>query len=112
MAPGEQSSCQEQPRAESGGKGKGENSLLELMLTLRHRGRRGGSVSPMLQIRWEGAMGGSGEGLQVLGSSWVTPSLQSCVCQCLHHREHRWVVLEGLADLQSPALWLTVKGLL
>lgn len=42
----------------------------------------------------------------------VTPSLQSCVHWCLPHREHRWVVFEGLADLQSPALLLTVKGLL
>lgn len=29
------------------------------------------SVSPMLQVHWEGVMDSSGEGLQVLGSSWA-----------------------------------------
>lgn len=95
---------------------KGENSLLELMPALRYGGEGRCLSLPCFRSTGKGLWAALVKVCRCWGPAGplgtVTPSLQSCVHRCLHHREHRWVVFEGLADLQSPALWLTVKGLL
>lgn len=50
---------------------KGENSLLELMPALRYGGEGRCLSLPCFRSTGKGVMGSSGEGLQVLGSSWA-----------------------------------------
>lgn len=106
---GDQSSARSSPGLNE----EGENSLLELMLGLSRGAEDGEGVTVSAM---EGAMGGLGEGLQVLGSSWapgtVTPIPAELCAPVPAPQGEQMGCFGGLADLQSPALCLTVKGLL